>query len=132
MRKTLTIIVAAALFGVLAAVVVAQTGQDAAPAGTTGTTETVPDRTTTVEDNPARMGTGAAPTVDISGPCDEAEHASDPRCTGAAVGAHRGDDDRGRDGGDDRGERSGHHDGDDRDDHDGDDDGSSGRGDGYD
>lgn len=25
-------------------------------------------------------------TPDISGPCDEAEHASDPRCTGAAGG----------------------------------------------
>ena len=27
-----------------------------------------------------------SPQVDISGPCDEAEHANDPRCTGGAVG----------------------------------------------
>jgi len=31
---------------------------------------------------------------DVSGPCDEAEHANDPRCTGAPV---LGDDDRGED-----------------------------------
>lgn len=39
--------------------------------------------------------------VDISGPCDEAEHANDPRCTGAAPQAR---DDRGRD---DDGDRHG-------------------------
>jgi uncharacterized membrane protein YgcG len=32
---------------------------------------------------------------DVSGPCDEAEHANDPRCTGAATTT----DDRGRDDG---------------------------------
>jgi hypothetical protein len=32
------------------------------------------------------------PGEDVRGPCDEAEHANDPRCTGAA----RGDDDNGR------------------------------------
>lgn len=42
---------------------------------------------------------GAAPqgntqtTRDISGPCDEVEHANDPRCTGAAGAQPRGDDD---------------------------------------
>ena len=39
---------------------------------------------------------------DVSGPCDEAEHANDPRCTGGAVAGD--DDDRG---GDDRGDNSG-------------------------
>ena len=34
--------------------------------------------------------------VDVSGPCDEAEHANDPRCTGVGV-----DDNSGRDGSDD-------------------------------
>ncbi|HEY7795555.1 MAG TPA: hypothetical protein VIA10_16245, partial [Gaiellaceae bacterium] len=60
---------------------------------------------------------------DVSGPCDEAEHANDPRCTGAA-GAQADDDgdhaedgeDHGRDhgrggdddsGGDDHEDRSG-------------------------
>ena len=45
--------------------------------------------------------------VDVSGPCDEAEHANDPRCTGAAR-----DDDGRRNrgpggGGDDHEDRSG-------------------------
>ena len=30
---------------------------------------------------------------DVSGPCDEAEHANDPRCTGAATAPAAGDDD---------------------------------------
>ena len=30
---------------------------------------------------------------DLRGPCDEAEHAHDPRCTGAGVAQARGDDD---------------------------------------
>jgi hypothetical protein len=50
---------------------------------------------------------------DLRGPCDEAEHANDPRCTGATVPVDDGDeadeinevgDDHGRD---DRGDRSG-------------------------
>ena len=32
---------------------------------------------------------------DLRGPCDEAEHANDPRCTGAAGAQARGDDDNG-------------------------------------
>jgi hypothetical protein len=44
---------------------------------------------------------------DLRGPCDEAEHANDPRCTGAATTR---DDDRGLDdrGEDRHGDRSGH------------------------
>jgi hypothetical protein len=64
--------------------------------GTTTGTTTVAGTTTTT-------GTGA----DISGPCDEAEHANDPRCTGGAVAGRESDDDdhhrgRGRGGDDDR------------------------------
>ncbi len=85
MRRTLTLILGVALFGILAAVVVASQDDDD-PAGTTGTTTTTEttttetqDRTNTVEDDsPAQGG------VDISGPCDEAEHANDPRCVGQA------------------------------------------------
>jgi hypothetical protein len=52
--------------------------------------------------------------VDVSGPCDEAEHAGDPRCSGAGVedddddqsGPGGGDDDR-RGGGNDDEDRSG-------------------------
>lgn len=108
MRKTLTLILAVALFGILAAAVVAQVGEEPTPsraAATTETTESAPDattpdvttpdvttpdvttpeRTTTTEDNPERVGTERSPGVDISGPCDEAEHAGDPRCNGAVA-----------------------------------------------
>jgi hypothetical protein len=91
MRRTITLVLAAALFGILAAVVVAQVGQDApagAPTATTDTTETTETTDTTVrETTPQRT------TEDISGPCDEAEHANDPRCAGVAAG-NRFDDDR--------------------------------------
>jgi hypothetical protein len=63
---------------------------------------------------------------DVRGPCDEAEHANDPRCTGAAPAPAAGDDDladdnsgpgstsSGRHGGEDDGGHSGHgHGGDD-------------------
>jgi hypothetical protein len=86
MRRALTLILGVALFGILAAVVVAAQGADD-PAGTTGTvTETV-ERTTTVEDNPNRVrdDNDAAEREDVRGPCDEAEHANDPRCTGQAT-----------------------------------------------
>jgi hypothetical protein len=40
----------------------------------------------------------------VSGPCDEAEHANDPRCTGVATGAQNdGVDDNGH-----HGQNSGH------------------------
>jgi hypothetical protein len=79
---------------------------------TTSTGGTTTAGTTTVENEPGE---------DISGPCDEAEHANDPRCTGVAPQA--GDDDRADDGdrhgrnrghggdddnGDDHGGNSGH------------------------
>jgi hypothetical protein len=83
MRRALTLILGVALFGILAAVVVASQGADD-PAGTTDTvTETV-ERTTTVEDNPDRVRDDDNQAGDISGPCDEAEHANDPRCAGQA------------------------------------------------
>jgi len=87
MRRALTLTLAVALFGILAAVVVAQVGQDpAAPAGTTTdtTTGTTTGDLTTTTDVDRRVdddGPG-----DISGPCDEAEHANDPRCTGVGGG----------------------------------------------
>ena len=87
MRRTLTLILGAALFGILAAVVVASESTDD-PAGSdvgTTATETV-ERTTTGEDDPKprerKVDDDAIQSVDISGPCDEAEHANDPRCTG--------------------------------------------------
>jgi uncharacterized membrane protein YgcG len=53
-------------------------------------------RTTTNDDaTTAATTTGREAGEDVSGPCDEAEHANDPRCTGAATST----DDRGRDDG---------------------------------
>jgi hypothetical protein len=112
----------------------------ATPSTTIGTSTTAPDSTlprsvptTSIDDRPTGSiapttsvsGDGPVVTVpdgtvptsvpgDISGPCDEAEHANDPRCTGSTT-----DDDRSGRGSDDD-DRSGHGD-DDRD-------GSSGRG----
>jgi hypothetical protein len=85
MRRTLTLILGVALFGILAAVVVASQGADD-PAGSETVTETV-ERTTTVEDNPDRVRDDDNAAGDISGPCDEAEHANDPRCNGQAPAA---------------------------------------------
>jgi hypothetical protein len=75
---------------------------DAITTATTTVGETANDDvTTTTTTAPAETG------EDVSGPCDEAEHANDPRCTGALTGERedRGDDDdnRGR-GDDDRGD----------------------------
>src|SRR5215212_12103484 len=91
MRRTLTLILGVALFGILAAVVVASQGAD--DPVNTGTTTT--ERTTTTEDNPNRVGDDDNAAEDISGPCDEAEHAGDPRCTGQPSNAPQGDDDNG-------------------------------------
>jgi hypothetical protein len=53
-------------------------------------------RTTTNDDATTAAATaGREAGEDVSGPCDEAEHANDPRCTGAATST----DDRGRDDG---------------------------------
>jgi hypothetical protein len=77
MRKAITLTLSVALLGIFAAVVVAAVGSstdDRASTVPTMTTETEP--TTTAEGRQRQTG------VDISGPCDEAEHANDPRCTG--------------------------------------------------
>ena len=119
------------LIGLLGAGVIATGGYaaassvDADPArtvslpGATSTGETTTADTTTAatttDDAPALAPVQAQTTTDdgfdISGPCDEAEHANDPRCTGAAAGDDR-DDDRGGDDDND----SGHDDDEDDDD----------------
>jgi hypothetical protein len=55
-------------------------------------------------------GRANEPGEDLRGPCDEAEHANDPRCTGAATAPAADDDiadDRGRDDNSGPSERSG-------------------------
>jgi hypothetical protein len=118
MRKLITLTLAVLLVGLFAAVVFAavETGDDSS--STVGTTETSPttettETTTTDDDGTADRGRdrdrdrgdrreddAPAGGVDVSGPCDEAEHANDPRCGG--VTPRVGDDDaRGHDRGDD-------------------------------
>jgi hypothetical protein len=84
-----------------------------------GTDNSVDDDATenSVDDDDATQNS----VEDVSGNCDEAEHANDPSCTGAAAPANSVDDNSGSGGGDD----SGHHGG-------GDDGGNSGRGGGSD
>ena len=108
MRKTVTIVLAAALFGILAAVVMAQGGGDTSTTATTSTTEAT-ETTETTETETTPDVTTPEPTIttedtveDISGPCDEAEHANDARCTGAGLADDRGGDDD-RHGGDNSG-----------------------------
>jgi len=54
------------------------------------------------QENVEQRGRANEPGEDVRGPCDEPEHADDPRCTGAP--AARNDDD---DGADDLGDRRG-------------------------
>jgi hypothetical protein len=94
MRRALTLILGVALFGILAAVVVASQGADDPANHDQTVTETV-DRTTTVEDrNKARerRHDDARENEDVRGPCDEAEHANDPRCTGQGTTPPAGED----------------------------------------
>ena len=86
MRRTLTLILGVALFGILAAVVVASQGADDPADASTETSDRRPSSArprwrTTPTPAPTTTPTGG---VDISGPCDEAEHANDPRCGGQA------------------------------------------------
>jgi hypothetical protein len=60
---------------------------------TTAPSSTVPPTTELAPAPTAPPTTAVAPGVDISGPCDEAEHANDPRCTGGIDG--RSDDNSG-------------------------------------
>jgi hypothetical protein len=91
----------------------------------TGTTTAATTAAATTDD--IVIGNAPAATtngVDISGPCDEAEHANDPRCTGAA-GDDGDDDNSGPGSGDDNDDSSGHGSGHDDDD-------NSGHGSGHD
>jgi hypothetical protein len=108
------------LIGLLGAGVIATGGYaaatsvDADPARTVSLPEATSTSGTTTADT-AEDAASAAPAPaqatttaddeDVSGPCDEAEHANDPRCTGGAPA--EGDDDD-RSGEDDDDDRSGH------------------------
>jgi hypothetical protein len=85
--------------------------------GDTPTVQNAPLPTTTNDDVQQEDRRANEPGEDLRGPCDEAEHANDPRCTGAAGADDRGAD-HGVDDNDHHGQNSGH----------GGDDGSSGHG----
>jgi hypothetical protein len=81
------------------------TSLDSTNSPTVGTA-TAPATTTVRQDDRGQenelRGRENEPNEDVRGPCDEAEHASDPRCTGAATTTGADDDDV-----DDRGSNSG-------------------------
>jgi len=111
MSKLLAGVIAALIVGVgVAAASSLNSSNDPVRSGNTISTSDDATGTTTDVGTTTTTGTG----VDISGPCDEAEHADDPRCAGTGAGPvtddrgddaddHRGraDDNRGHRGGDD-------------------------------
>ena len=89
----------------------ASTLDDTTPARTVSLPAATTGETTTGETTTGATTTNEAD--DVSGPCDEAEHADDPRCGGGvATGDDDGDDDHGDD---DHGERGDDDDGNDDD-----------------
>jgi hypothetical protein len=85
-----------ALLGCGAAVVSGVGGQSSS--GVSTTEDTTTGTTTTTTSSPTAPLT-REPGEDVSGPCDEAEHANEPRCTGTGGGQVE---DRSHDAGDDR------------------------------
>ena len=80
-----------------------------ADSGSSGDSSSATDITTTTPETTNTQTTPAPapqPAGDISGPCDEAEHANDPRCTGAATD-DASEDNSGPGGGDDSGHGGG-------------------------
>jgi hypothetical protein len=77
-------------------------GQSIAPLSSTTGSTVADDRGRGVETEPGETAENENENEDLRGPCDEAEHANDARCTGAATTPedHHGDGDRsGRGGG---------------------------------
>ena len=76
------------LIGLLGAGVIATGGYAAATGLETDPVRTVSLPGATSTEDTTTAATSAATTTedlnDVSGPCDEAEHRNDPRCTGAA------------------------------------------------
>ncbi len=77
--------------------------------GNTTPGNTIPSNTAPGNTMPGTSVANGSP-VDVSGPCDEPEHAADPRCTGTGAvddSGHRSDDGVGHDQDDDRSGRRG-------------------------
>lgn len=55
------------------------------PTTSTGSTSTTSTTSGAAQSNSVSTGSTSSTGVDISGPCDEAEHANDPRCAGISV-----------------------------------------------
>jgi hypothetical protein len=109
--------------GVAVAGTVSSLGSPSSP--TIGQTIPAASTTTTAQDDRGQeaeaRGRANEAGEDVQGPCDETEHANDPRCTGAATAPAAGDDDVADDRGGDnsgpgsansgRSDNSGHRDG---------------------
>jgi hypothetical protein len=89
------------------------TSLDSTNSPTVGTTTPPPAAITVRQDERGQenelRGRETEPNEDVRGPCDEAEHANDPRCTGAAA-ATGADDDPGSNSGPGSDHRGGHDD----------------------
>jgi hypothetical protein len=90
MTKAAIIISAILVFaGIAAAGTLSSSGGSNSPTISTPTLPTTPSDDVRQEDRRADDPQGVE---DVSGPCDEAEHANDPRCTGAGAAAQGADD----------------------------------------
>jgi hypothetical protein len=102
MRKLIVTLLGAAIFAAALGAGLLVAGPDSATASSTTTTTTTTERG---DDRPKRARTARCEAgEDVRGPCDEAEHRNDPRCTGAAGGRDDDDDNSGR-----RGRNRGRH-----------------------
>src|SRR4029077_19416864 len=89
MTKAAIIISAILVFaGIAAAGTLSSSGGSNSP---TISTPTVPTTTSDDVRQEDRRADDAQGVEDVSGPCDEAEHANDPRCTGVSTGAQDDD-----------------------------------------
>jgi hypothetical protein len=96
MRKLMALALGAALFAAALGAGLLVAGTDAATASSTTTTTTTTDRGDDRGGDRPRRARAARREAgeDVRGPCDEAEHRNDPRCTGAT--GDRDDDNSGR------------------------------------
>src|SRR5688572_25159163 len=100
MQKVLIAAVTASLFA--GGIALGSSGGDGGSStGTSTTTETQTTRTAEQRNDRTTERLRTAPGRDVSGPCDEAEHANAPRCTGTAPAAGDRDDRSGHRGGQD-------------------------------
>jgi hypothetical protein len=106
MKKLIVILLGAAIFAVALGAGLMLGGPDPATASSTTSTPTTERGDDRGGDRPRRARAARREAgEDVRGPCDEAEHRNDPRCTGAAT--RDDDDDNGKRNRNRRGSNSG-------------------------